>query len=198
MLVPTTRWERKYCPPPPKKKERKKWKKNKSKCNILLIFIFLFLKKWFPPKYVLTRDYLCVKGTLGRDDLVKTRFQRCRAAGLVVRVSGYRSTGPGFDSRRYQIFWEVVGLERGPLSLVRTIEELLEWKSSGSGLILARFLLILLRILILILLLAIHLRLFFLLLFRLQIWCVMWLSPAIGVYRAVQYTQDIISASWPE
>jgi hypothetical protein len=51
----------------------------------------------------------------------------------VVRVSGYRSWGPGFDSRRYQIFWEVVGLERGPLSLVRITEELLEWKSSGSG-----------------------------------------------------------------
>jgi hypothetical protein len=27
-----------------------------------------------------------------------------------------------------------VGLERGPLSLVRKIEELLEWKSRGSGL----------------------------------------------------------------
>jgi hypothetical protein len=27
-----------------------------------------------------------------------------------------------------------VGLERGPLNLVRIIEELLEWKSSGSGL----------------------------------------------------------------
>jgi hypothetical protein len=27
-----------------------------------------------------------------------------------------------------------VGLELGPLSLVRIIEELLEWKSSGSGL----------------------------------------------------------------
>jgi hypothetical protein len=54
--------------------------------------------------------------------------------GLVVRVSGYRSWGPGFDSRRYEIFWEVVVLERGPLSLVRTTEELLEWKSSGSGL----------------------------------------------------------------
>jgi hypothetical protein len=27
-----------------------------------------------------------------------------------------------------------VGLERGPLSLVRITEELLEWKSRGSGL----------------------------------------------------------------
>jgi hypothetical protein len=52
----------------------------------------------------------------------------------VVRVPGYRSRGSGFDSRRYQIFWEVVGLERGPLSLVSTTEELLETKSSGSGL----------------------------------------------------------------
>jgi hypothetical protein len=50
-----------------------------------------------------------------------------RLCGLVFRVSGYRFKGPGFDSRRYQIFWEVVGLERGPLSLVRVIEELLEW-----------------------------------------------------------------------
>jgi hypothetical protein len=30
-----------------------------------------------------------------------------------------------------RFFWEVVVLERGPLSLVRIIEELLEWKSSG-------------------------------------------------------------------
>jgi hypothetical protein len=57
-----------------------------------------------------------------------------RLCGLAVRVPGYISWGPGFDSRRYQIFWEVVGLERGPLSLVRIIEELLEWKSSSSGL----------------------------------------------------------------
>ena len=42
--------------------------------------------------------------------------------------TGYRYRGPGFDPRRYQIFWVVVGLERGPLSLVRSIEELLEWK----------------------------------------------------------------------
>ena len=54
-----------------------------------------------------------------------------RLCGLVVRVSGYWYRGPGFDHRRYQIFWVVVGLERGPLSLVslvRSIEELLEWK----------------------------------------------------------------------
>jgi hypothetical protein len=37
-----------------------------------------------------------------------------------------------FDSRRYQILREVVVLERGPLILVSTIEELLGRKSSGS------------------------------------------------------------------
>jgi hypothetical protein len=30
----------------------------------------------------------------------------------VVRVPGYRSRYPGFDTWRYQIFWELVGLER--------------------------------------------------------------------------------------
>jgi hypothetical protein len=52
----------------------------------------------------------------------------------VVRVPGYRSRGPGLNSWRYQIFWGVVGLERGPLSLVSTIEELLGRNSSGSDL----------------------------------------------------------------
>jgi hypothetical protein len=58
--------------------------------------------------------------TLGRGLL------RDRLCGQEVRVPGYRSRGPGFDSWRYQIVREVVGLERGPLSLVRIIEELLE------------------------------------------------------------------------
>jgi hypothetical protein len=40
----------------------------------------------------------------------------------------------GFNSQRYQIFWEVVCLERGPLSLVSTIEELHRRKSSGFSL----------------------------------------------------------------
>jgi hypothetical protein len=48
--------------------------------------------------------------------------------------SWLQSQRSGFDFQRYQIFWEVVGLERGPLSLVSKIEELLVRKSSGSGL----------------------------------------------------------------
>jgi hypothetical protein len=54
--------------------------------------------------------------------------------GLVFRVPGYKSGGPGFDSLRYQIFREGVGLERGPLSLVSTTEQLLGRKISGCGL----------------------------------------------------------------
>jgi hypothetical protein len=52
-----------------------------------------------------------------------------RLCGLAVRVPSYRSRGPGF-----RIFWEVVGLELGPLNLVSTIEELPERNSSCSGL----------------------------------------------------------------
>jgi hypothetical protein len=53
--------------------------------------------------------------------------------GLVVRVPGYRTRGP--DSiPGATIFREAVSLERGPLSLVSAIEELLGRKSSGSGL----------------------------------------------------------------
>jgi hypothetical protein len=57
-----------------------------------------------------------------------------RLCGLVVRVPGYRSRGSGLDSRRYQIFWEAVGLERGPLSLVRIIRSYLNGKVAAPGL----------------------------------------------------------------
>jgi hypothetical protein len=57
-----------------------------------------------------------------------------RICGLLVRVPGYIPRGPGFHSRRCRIFWEVVGLECGPLSIVRIIEEIHEWKISSSGL----------------------------------------------------------------
>jgi hypothetical protein len=36
-------------------------------------------------------------------------------------VPGYRPTDPGFDYRRYQVFSELVGLERGLFNLVRII-----------------------------------------------------------------------------
>jgi hypothetical protein len=60
-----------------------------------------------------------------------------RLCGLVVRVLGYRFGGPGSipgttrfsDKKKGK---QVMGLERGPLSLVSTTEELLDKKSSGS------------------------------------------------------------------
>jgi hypothetical protein len=36
--------------------------------------------------------------------LTSSSTRRGRLCGLVVRVPGYRSRGPGFDSRLYQIF----------------------------------------------------------------------------------------------
>jgi hypothetical protein len=49
-------------------------------------------------------------------------------------VSGYRSRGPGSISGAIRFLLEVVGLKRGPLDLVSTIEELLRRKSIGSAL----------------------------------------------------------------
>jgi hypothetical protein len=49
-----------------------------------------------------------------------------RLCGLVVRVLGYRSGGPG--SIPCTTKKKVVGLERSPLSLVSTTEELLDRK----------------------------------------------------------------------
>jgi hypothetical protein len=49
-----------------------------------------------------------------------------RLCGLLIIVPDNKSRRPGFDYGRYQIFWELVGLERGPLSFMKIIEELLE------------------------------------------------------------------------
>jgi hypothetical protein len=48
-----------------------------------------------------------------------------RLCGLVVRVLGYRSGDPGSIPGTTK---KIVGLERGPLSLVSTTEELLDRK----------------------------------------------------------------------
>jgi hypothetical protein len=51
-----------------------------------------------------------------------------RLCGLVVRVPGCKHRDPVFDSRRLQIFWVAVGLERDPLKLMSINEELLKRK----------------------------------------------------------------------
>jgi hypothetical protein len=114
------------------------YRKNRARLFICSLFIHIYtssksdtmvndlpvevLYAWTPPK-------IFGKYVINFEKLI---FQFDRLCGLVVRVPGYRSRGHGFDSRGYKIFWEVMGLERGPLSLVRVTEELLEWKSSGS------------------------------------------------------------------
>jgi hypothetical protein len=54
---------------------------------------------------------------LSSDEIKVLYFIFDRLCGLVPQIQR-----PGFDSRRYQIFWEVVGPERGTLSLVSTTE----------------------------------------------------------------------------
>jgi hypothetical protein len=58
-------------------------------------------------------------------NISKRAIRGGRLCGLVVKSSWLEIQRPGFDSRHYQIFWQVVSLERGPLSLVSTTEELL-------------------------------------------------------------------------
>jgi hypothetical protein len=53
-----------------------------------------------------------------------------RLCGLAVRVLGYRSGGPGSIPGTTKK--KIVGMERGPLSLVSTTEELLDRKVAAS------------------------------------------------------------------
>jgi hypothetical protein len=53
-----------------------------------------------------------------RDNILYLEDGSNRLFGLVVRVPGCKSRGPGFDFRRYHIFRVAVNLERSPLSFV--------------------------------------------------------------------------------
>jgi hypothetical protein len=70
----------------------------------------------------------------GTNFIFITIVDKYRLSSLVFKVPDYKSRGLGFDSLRYQIVREEVGLERGSLLFVRIIEELFEWKSGSSGL----------------------------------------------------------------
>jgi hypothetical protein len=79
--------------------------------------------------------FFCISINFRIDTISKCHFEFImifhnfdRLWGLVVRVPGCESRGPGFDSLRYQIFRVAAGLERGPLGLMRINEELLEIK----------------------------------------------------------------------
>jgi hypothetical protein len=69
-------------------------------------------------------------------ELQSMRRKCDRLCGLVVRVLGYRSGGPGSipgttrfsEKKKKKEKQIVVGLERGPLSLVNATEELLDRK----------------------------------------------------------------------
>jgi hypothetical protein len=68
----------------------------------------------------------------------KTYFGLTRSFTGSLRWSGGQSSLVqiqrfGFNFRRYQIFWEVVGLERGPLGLVSTILRPPLWSSGQSS-----------------------------------------------------------------
>jgi hypothetical protein len=74
-------------------------------------------------------------GPAGRPNAYTQHWLRGHAAtNCSVHWINYPFEVKSSPSRSYQIFWEAVGLERGPLSFVSAIEELFGWNSSGSGL----------------------------------------------------------------
>jgi hypothetical protein len=116
--------------------ERAPYMKNKeSNCHSNKCDIWSFARKWTGHQDELADWTMVVMWRRLRTYLLLYIWRkRGLLCGLVVRVSGYKSRGPELDSRRYQIFWEVVGLEQGLLRLLSAIEELIGRKSSGSGL----------------------------------------------------------------
>jgi len=59
----------------------------------------------FPPfVHARSPEQLYIQVYAGTPNYVYIDRPEDRLCGLVVRVSGYRYRGPGFDSRRYQIF----------------------------------------------------------------------------------------------
>jgi len=64
-------------------------------------FIDVFLARHVSVAYVLHQEHLMLSRRIWFGWVVVLRDRLC---GLVVKVSGYRYRGPGFDPRRYQTF----------------------------------------------------------------------------------------------
>jgi hypothetical protein len=72
---------------------------------------------WHTSFIIISTSYISMRMSEHRRNMVSIllngKLQRTyymdRLCGLVVRVSGYRSRGPGFDFRRYQIFGSGTG-----------------------------------------------------------------------------------------
>jgi hypothetical protein len=85
---------------------------------------------WCPMTPEFYREYLMCRTSKKLVSILEEMFRifvigqnvRDRLCGLVVRVLDYRCRGPGHYKKK------VVGLERGPLGLVSTTEELLDRK----------------------------------------------------------------------
>jgi hypothetical protein len=119
-----------------------------SRKNFALIFIFIFTHmKLYCADYKLSKieqvyhkndstynSIIYSNYNLSHQNIPRPFFSNCiyvlysiwsdLLCGLVVRVLDYRYRGPGFDSRALQK--KVVGLKRGPLSLVSTTLEQLD------------------------------------------------------------------------
>jgi len=65
-----------------------------SECQLRMLSVMS--RYW---KYTVAQKYLTLDV-----EYVASSVKFDRLCGLVVRVSGYRYRGPGFDPRRYQIF----------------------------------------------------------------------------------------------
>jgi hypothetical protein len=80
----------------------------------------LSLDTVYPDRVFIIRTYFCIHYSFFIVLLTADRL-----CSLVVRVLGYRSGGPGSIPGTTKKKQRVVGLERGPLSLMSTTEELL-------------------------------------------------------------------------
>jgi hypothetical protein len=106
--------------------------KNNNKKFSTLIYI-TFKCKYY---YYFLRQKMCRLDTMNHISTFMTHIYD-RLCGLMVRVLGYRSGGPGSipgttmfseERKKKKKGKQVVGLERGPLSLVSTTEELFDRK----------------------------------------------------------------------